>query len=553
MEIDFESLFEKESIYIPTKVLEEDETLSTLVSTFSNIRLVYTHSSCSITELKPRQLDKADIKQFVDYLSTTNYVCNMIGYYAAIAPRVTIINGEGYHISPVVNFLPLINGRPLIINICKNNEAYIDWLPSGFNYVFFTAIQRDNVSEIDPSIHGINYEGKEVFFTQENPSYAPYYLTSLFRKKQIDNGTGRIFWGSGYKDQYEVVFFNYSLIETTRGFGFSSVLTDTKFWTKVVSPLLNNVDVSPVSFVSFPSTEEGEKQYQRLEVARKFLKDCNDLKRNNGSLRESIRNYQSNIGNAQHSINQNNITINGTIQRLNSRYIDEVLQSFEEIKRLPYVDSVSVSGSAINIRTIPIRVDDIVDLGGYTITLDSEKARISITNDVNPMNGFAHPHAQQGDEACFGNWSDIYDHLAKGEYYVVMEMLHEFLSSFNMDDEWGRHIFWWNAEAAVKAFKEAGMEYNIPSDYEDIYYRIYGEELRPVETCSYCGERYDECTCTFCERCDERIEDCGCERCPDCNELIERPHYMNCECDRCDACGELIEDCVCEPEDEDDE
>lgn len=549
MEINFQSLREKNELYIPTKILKEDVELHDFINSIHSIGIfTQDYIPQGITSLKVGRISDSKLKNLVDYLSKTDYYFNETDLYTTISPKVTVINGEGYHISPIINKLPLIENRPYIIKIVTNKKDHFDWLPSGFNYVLFTAMHR-LISE--PSITGVKYDDKEFFFIEETTPLAPQYLSSLYRNKECEPQISRIFWGTFYEDLYRSVFFNYQLEETVNGYGFSSNLSDVKFWTKVVFPLLENAEVSPMKPINLPSTEEGEKSWQRLEIAKSFLKSCYDLREENNNLLESIKNYQHNIGANQITINSNNTMIGGVIQKLNSGYVDEVIQSFIDIRRLPYVTDITPKQDGIEVKTTPIRVDDIADLGGYTIYLDSKRVKIAITNDENPINGYAHPHVQQGDEACFGNWSDIYEHLATGEYYVVIEMLHEFLSSYNMEDDWGRHIFWWNAEAAIKAFVDADVKWNIPREYDNIYYDLYEEHLVDVETCSYCGEVYDECTCTFCERCDERIEDCNCERCPDCNELIE-PHYMNCECNRCDECGELVEDCTC-PDEEDDE
>lgn len=88
-----------------------------------------------------------------------------------------------------------------------------------------------------------------------------------------------------------------------------------------------------------------------------------------------------------------------------------------------------------------------------------------------------------------------------------------------------------------------------------------------VERCECCGDREDDCECSYCECCETRVGDgcdicnfcehcelcteherCNCDRCEDCREVIGERH--GCECERCGECNALVNNCDCKRCDE---
>jgi protocadherin alpha len=196
------------------------------------------------------------------------------------------------------------------------------------------------------------------------------------------------------------------------------------------------------------------------------------------------------------------------------------------------------------ITTGPIQIDDGPVLGGYSITYGVQDKNLSIHNNVNPIRdyGLAHPHIYQDGEICFGNYSDIFFRFETGEYYVGLELLHEFLSTYNPEDEWGHRLIYWDAEYVFEDMRERGILNELTSEWDERYYNIYDEHLPCVNTCEDCGEPIERCECHRCQYCGRPEEDCECWICPECGGEVGN----DCNCDRCESCNELVGDCECE-------
>lgn len=103
--------------------------------------------------------------------------------------------------------------------------------------------------------------------------------------------------------------------------------------------------------------------------------------------------------------------------------------------------------------TLTFRTDEIflshptagtrASLGVMEIKLNLRDHYITIVNTTNPRGNRAHPHVN-GDAPCFGQWEHaIYQLLADGNIYDLMEMMFVYLESFNPRDDWGRFAAYW--------------------------------------------------------------------------------------------------------------
>jgi hypothetical protein len=214
------------------------------------------------------------------------------------------------------------------------------------------------------------------------------------------------------------------------------------------------------------------------------------------------------------------------------------------LKTVPYLEKFVFEGDGISFYTKPIQInDDGPILGGYRIHYSLANKGLKIRNLGNPDTdyGLAHPHIYQDGDICFGNYTDVFYRFETGEYYIALELLHEFLSSYNPEDEWGRRLIYWDAKWVFEDMKARGLMHKIDNRFEDYYYEVYGEYLHR-EVCDDCGEAMEDCECDRCPHCNELYDNCECWTCPRCGELVED----GCRCERCDCCHELIGDCECE-------
>jgi hypothetical protein len=224
---------------------------------------------------------------------------------------------------------------------------------------------------------------------------------------------------------------------------------------------------------------------------------------------------------------------------------EKLEKEFEKVTSLPYIKSIGFTNAGMTLMTEPIQIDDGPTLGGYKIVYNPNGRVLSIFNEVNPARAdglLAHPHIPQGGQPCFGNYTDIFFRFEKGEFYVGMELLHKFLSTYNPEDLWGRRLVYWDAPFFFRDMKERGLTRHIPERYDGQYYEETGEHLPHVRICAECGRPTRECECERCEICHNHPDECTCWICPECGENVDAG---NCTCDRCESCHELIGDCEC--------
>jgi hypothetical protein len=257
-----------------------------------------------------------------------------------------------------------------------------------------------------------------------------------------------------------------------------------------------------------------------------------------------INEYIKNITSYKVAINDIDGKISDKTKELSRKGNSKVFeQQIKMLKTVPYLEKYVFEGDGISFYTKPIQVDDGPFLGGYRIHYSLANKGLKIRNLVNPNvdYGLAHPHIYQDGDICFGNYTDVFYRFETGEYYIALELLHEFLSSYNPEDEWGRRLIYWDAKWTFEDMKARGLMHKIDNRFEDHYYDVYNEYLHR-EVCDDCGEPMEDCECDRCQYCHELFDNCECWICPRCGDLVE----TDCRCDRCDCCRELVGDCECE-------
>lgn len=218
---------------------------------------------------------------------------------------------------------------------------------------------------------------------------------------------------------------------------------------------------------------------------------------------------------------------------------EKIKKEIQAILRLPYISDICFNGTKIVFTTEPIQIDDGPFLGGYEISYDVAINRMKIVNQVNPMHGCEHPHIQRG-VICYGNYSDIEMYFATGDFYVGIELMREFLSTYNAEDEWGDALIFWDAKYAFENIINLGSLNEVSEEYDEYYYDLFGKHLPSASICSACG--MIECECSTCDYCGNHADDCECWICPEC---LRKVGY-DCNCTRCPKCEELLTDCDCE-------
>lgn len=328
------------------------------------------------------------------------------------------------------------------------------------------------------------------------------------------------------------------------------VLKEEIFWTKVLMPLATEpFDKLKAELEKQETPIELQLKYFKLQSKKALQEEIHALKKQKEEAQLAMSSYIREITTKKLKIVDLDESIRDKTRTLKKGLASKpVEEEFKRIFSLPYIEKVFFNGSKVEFTTKPIPIDEYGPvLGGYTITYDVLDKGLNIHNNVNPSNmGLAHPHIYQDGDICFGNYSDVYFRFETGEFYVGLEILHEFLSTYNPEDEWGRRLIQWDARFVFEDMAERGLLELIESDYDNEYYALYDEHLPNAERCPECGELVEDCICNRCQYCGRDRDDCECWICPECGGEVGN----DCYCDRCENCQELIGDCECERCDE---
>jgi hypothetical protein len=343
---------------------------------------------------------------------------------------------------------------------------------------------------------------------------------------------------------------SFNNVEMLGGKNVYEILKEELFWTKILIPL------ATLDFATLKAELENQEvpmviqlRYFKLQSQIALRSEIEQLVEGKKNVQSKVNDYIRAITDQKISIHKMEETIREKTSVLERGLAAKPLEDeFKRLIKLPYIEKVSFSGTNMVLTTKPIQIDDGPFLGGYTITYDISTKNLKVHNNVNPSRygDLAHPHIYQDGDICFGNYSDVFFRFETGEYYVGIELLHEFLSTYNPDDEWGRRLIWWDAEYVFEDMKARGILDYVEPDYDDHYYQIYGEHLPSMNLCPECGETEENCTCHRCQYCGRHEDDCECWICPECGGEVGN----DCHCDRCESCNELVGDCECERCDE---
>jgi hypothetical protein len=225
----------------------------------------------------------------------------------------------------------------------------------------------------------------------------------------------------------------------------------------------------------------------------------------------------------------------------------KLMEEIDRLQKLPYVTKVQFTANGLEIYTKPIQIDDGPMVGGYRVVYKSGTKSFLIYNEENPQTVggkiLAHPHIPQGDQPCFGNYTDIFFRFETLSFYIGMELLYKFLSTYNPNDAWGRRLQYWDSPYFYRDMKERGLQNLLGESHDIEYFAATGEHLPCVKMCPYCGSTQRQCTCIICPYCGRRASQCSCHICQTCGGNV---YAGECHCERCPRCLQLIESCTCE-------
>lgn len=125
-------------------------------------------------------------------------------------------------------------------------------------------------------------------------------------------------------------------------------------------------------------------------------------------------------------------------------------EQFELLEEHPRVDSVQFNNGAFIVTThedLRMTRTDTGEsrwLGAFKMNIPIAGDGINLTNLNTRRGGRNHPHVSGDGTPCFGGHTDsMYELLGRGEIYVVVDLLIQYLESVNMRDSWGSYAALW--------------------------------------------------------------------------------------------------------------
>lgn len=141
--------------------------------------------------------------------------------------------------------------------------------------------------------------------------------------------------------------------------------------------------------------------------------------------------------------------------------VDEIRDSWQRLLHHAKVEDASIEAGKIEVVTSFLRMTDprtgeSCPLGRFRIRLVPGNHAITMENLDLPRLGRAHPHCGQRGEPCLGSIDEsVIELLSQHEYVGVLELLLQWIQSFNPRDEYGRYAGYWFDSEEARAEREA--------------------------------------------------------------------------------------------------
>lgn len=401
--------------------------------------------------------------------------------------------------------------------IAFENAQYFNLVCPGVNIVYINARSGGELPVAQSVFVGIEDYGVSFVISENCPG--PKDLKYSLKVNNIPESLITESFGTRTpvtEGRAGILVFNYYPVCTyAKDCSFYSVVSRREFWEKFIIPAIANLRNNRTSGITtVPKTVPQIVEYLGLEQMMKKYNEIKSLSARDAEIKSVIRlriKEVSVLSKESEEICTNLVSLNDYVAQKQFKN-EPITIELANVMALPYVTGITMEEKMIIVNTDKIKIfdDDALELGPYKIKMSFSNV-ITIENIGNPAHSYAHPHCPQNSEPCFGNFSDIYRHLDKKEYYTVVEMLHVFLSTFNPGDEWGAHMLWWDETATIKHYVEEGYDNRIPGRFNDLYYALTGKCLRgyvPPITESSIDEDHDD----WCYECDNPYSECTCER-----------------------------------------
>jgi hypothetical protein len=139
--------------------------------------------------------------------------------------------------------------------------------------------------------------------------------------------------------------------------------------------------------------------------------------------------------------------------------VENLQQEFDALLRHAKVEAVGIRGEEILVKTVPLTISNpdgygSWPLGEFEIQIPTSSGRAGLINLINRTNAreadsgdvYHHPHIVN-DNPCFGAIEEqLIVCLSRGEFSGALELLLQYLQTYNPEDSYGDNIRYWEEQ-----------------------------------------------------------------------------------------------------------
>lgn len=209
-------------------------------------------------------------------------------------------------------------------------------------------------------------------------------------------------------------------------------------------------------------------------VRRSSAQSVDELVSEIGTMTATLADYVQGIASTRHKLRDRQALLSALMDNRDGNEQEAADKAWTLLAADERVQSLEFRAGKIVLHTEPLNITHpetglTVYLGKFRIEVNLSTTHIAMFNIDNAKGGFDHPHVHMH-RPCFGEMGDgIHALIMQGELYAAVEMIFVFLSSVNLNDDWGRRsVFWFEAEQpAVQEVLALQEQADLTGDDED--------------------------------------------------------------------------------------
>lgn len=201
------------------------------------------------------------------------------------------------------------------------------------------------------------------------------------------------------------------------------------------------------------ATLMAERQERSFEAFKEYMNGrseviLRDARRQIAQYERNLRDYATHYANTMRSLAQERTRVD-SLQAIVGNDADAMAERFASIAGHPRLEGFWFTGGQLTLMTTPdIRLTHPVSgetrwLGAFRITVNLGDNQVWLFNLNTKRGNRDHPHVNNGGPC----WGDAYQLVNKlildGELYALVDVLVQYLETFNPRDDWGAYAAYW--------------------------------------------------------------------------------------------------------------